>query len=46
MENITITIPKDSAYELLTLVSESNDTGNIEWDQHMKLIEMKLKSKL
>lgn len=46
MENITITIPRDTAYELFQLVGESKDTGNEEWDEHMKLVEKKLREKL
>ncbi len=43
MENITITIPIDTAYELLNLITNSKDTDNEEWNNHMKLIEKKFK---
>lgn len=46
MENITIKIPFDVAENLLALVTESCNTGNEEWDKHMKLIAKKLREKL
>ena len=45
MSKITITIPLDTAQELLSLVKASSDTDNLEWDNHMKLIEKKLTEK-
>lgn len=46
MENVTITLPIETAYELLSLVSESKNTSDVDWNEHMKLVEKKLKAKL
>ncbi len=46
METITIKIPTDTAYELLSLVQSSKYTGNEDWDAHMKIVEKKITEKL
>lgn len=42
MANVKITLTEDEAYELLSLVKESSNTGNEEWDEKMKSIEQKI----
>lgn len=46
MENVKITLTLNEAQELLSLVSESSNTGNQEWDETMKSIEQKIKDKI
>lgn len=46
METITIKLPIDTAKELLSLIKESCNTDNEEWDEHMKLVKNKLEEKL
>jgi len=46
MENITITLPHYTAVELMLLADASKDTGNKEFDEHMKIIVKKLRDKI
>ena len=46
MENITIQLTHQQAYDLFILVQESMNTGYKEWDKSMESIHKKLESKI
>ena len=45
-EKVKITLTLDEAQELYQLVRESSDTGNEEWDDKMKSIELKINQEI
>lgn len=45
-KKIKIEIPTDTAQELLCLIRHNDETGNSEWDNHMKLVKKQLEKQL